>query len=94
MTHDNSTDFNQLTNANRESERPKLAVVHVDRLADELVNEYNNPNFRRWYCGVIYEFGTSTVIEWRSRARTGRVPARLFSKYVSEARTFRKRDLH
>lgn len=67
----------------------QLPIEAVDRLADELVEEYSNPRFRQWYCGVIYQFGFSQVAEWRGRAKEGKEPARLFSKYVKEARLFR-----
>jgi hypothetical protein len=61
----------------------------VDRIADALVSEYHNPEWRRWYCAVIYEFGPVRVYEWQQRAREGKWPAKLFSKYVKEARTYR-----
>jgi hypothetical protein len=67
----------------------KLPVAAVDKVADELVAEYNNQVYRRWYCGVIYEFGFSKVHEWRRCASEGREPAKLFSKYVKDARTYR-----
>lgn len=65
------------------------SIGAVDKLADELVAEYDNPRFRQWYCGVIYEFGVTRVLEWRKRAEEGKSPARLFSKYVKDARTYR-----
>jgi hypothetical protein len=67
----------------------QLPIAAVDKIADELVAEYANPNFRPWYCGVVYEFGFDKVHEWRRRASEGDIPARLFSKYVKEARSFR-----
>ena len=67
----------------------QLPIEAVDKLADELVAEYANPKFRQWYCGVIYSFGFAQVNEWRTRAQEGREPARLFSKYVKDARAFR-----
>ena len=67
----------------------QLAIDAVDKLADELVAEYSNPKFRPWYCGVVYEFGFPQITEGRTRARKGNVPARLFSKYVKDARAFR-----
>lgn len=60
----------------------------VDRIVDALVREYDNPGFRRWYCGVVYEFGPAQFEEWRRRASEGKEPAKLFSKYVKEARTY------
>ena len=67
----------------------KLPILAVDKVADELVDEYKNIKYRRWYCGVIYEFGFEKVEEWRCRAREGNEPAKLFSKYVKDSRAFR-----
>lgn len=67
----------------------QLPIDAVDKLADELVAVYNNSGYRTWYCGVIYEFGFAKVNEWRVRAEEGKSPARLFSKYVKDARAFR-----
>jgi hypothetical protein len=78
---------------NRSSDKAtkhELPIDAVDMLADELVAEYSNPNFRAWYCGIIYEFGSSKVWEWRRRAAEGKEPAKLFSKYVKDARIYRK----
>jgi hypothetical protein len=69
----------------------QLPIEAVDNLADELVEEYDNPQFRRWYCGVVNDFGFTQVYEWRRRAAEGKMPAKLFSKYVKDARTFRTR---
>lgn len=66
----------------------KLAINVVDKIADELSSEYNNLRFRNWYCGVIYQFGPSKVHEWQVRAKEGDTPAKLFSKYVKDARAY------
>lgn len=68
----------------------QLPIEAVDKLADELVSEYSNPKFRQWYCGVIYQFGFAQISEWRRRALEGREPAKLFSKYVKDARAIGK----
>lgn len=68
----------------------QLSIDAVDKLADELVTDYNNVQFRQWYCGVIYQYGYAQVSEWRNRAKEGREPAKLFSKYVKDARTFKR----
>ena len=65
-----------------------LAIAVVDRIADELVKEYNNQGFRRWYCGVIQEFGFTKVNEWQRRSKEGREPGKLFSMYVKDARKY------
>jgi hypothetical protein len=69
--------------------KKQIPIGAVDRLANELVAEYSNPKYRVWYCKVIYEFGVERVLEWRNRALEGREPAKLFSKYVKDASTFR-----
>lgn len=69
--------------------RPALAIV--DSVVDGLVKEYDNPEFRRWYCSVVYEFGLDKVEEWRRRASEGKTPARLFSTYVKQAQKYKPR---
>lgn len=66
----------------------RLSIDAVDKLADEIVFEYNNSGFRKWYCGVINDFGFSKVNEWRIRSREGKEPSRLFSKFVKDARAY------
>lgn len=84
----------QLTIDNSCKEPIKQPPINaVDRIADSLVKEYANPGFRRWYCGIIYEFGIQQVFEWQSRAKEGKEPAKLFSAYVKEARIYKKRPL-
>ncbi len=63
-----------------------MPIEVVDELANELALEYDNEGYRRWYCGIIYEFGLATIHEWRIRAAEGNQPAKLFSKYVKDAR--------
>lgn len=65
-----------------------IPINSVDRIADSLVREYDNPQWRKWYCGVIYEFGLSKIEEWRIKAKEGKSPSKLFSLYVSEARKY------
>jgi len=74
----------------------QLSIDVVDKLAEELVTEYNNSPYRRWYCGVIYDFGPAQVHEWRVKASEGNQPAKLFSKYVKNSRTHRgsQRSFH
>lgn len=89
-------DFNQypIGSSNKSSIKHELPIDSVDKLADELVAEYSNPDFRRWYCGVIYDFGFAQVNEWRGRAREGTEPAKLFSKYVRDTRKYKRRGSH
>ena len=92
----NSILNNQLINDNRFSSKDnhkKISLAQVDALADELVNEYDNPEFRSWYCGVINKFGLSKVHEWMSRAKSGQYPGRLFTTYVNQAGGYKKDSL-
>lgn len=66
----------------------ELPIEQVDEIADSLCAEYTNPSYRRWYCGVVYDFGVSKVEEWKKRAKEGKEPAKLFSKYVRDARRY------
>ncbi len=68
----------------------KIPLAQVDKLADELVKEFNNPEFRSWYCGVINRFGISKILEWQNRSRTGKNPGRLFTTYVNQAGGYKK----
>lgn len=76
------------TDSSKSFVNKKLAIDVVDKIADELASEYNNQRFRNWYCGVIYQFGPGKVYEWQTRARDGKEPAKLFSKYVKDARDY------
>lgn len=67
----------------------QIPIEQVDELADELVAEYGNPTFRKWYCGVIKKFGVPKVHEWRRRASEGDHPGRLFTTYVNQAGGYR-----
>lgn len=76
------------TDSSKDFVNKKLAIDVVDKMADRLAGEYNNLRFRNWYCGVIYQFGPSKVHEWQTRAKEGNEPAKLFSKYVKDARAY------
>lgn len=68
----------------------QIPIEQVDELADELVEEYANPNFRAWYCGVILRYGVPKVHEWRRRASEGNEPGKLFTSYVNQAGGYQK----
>jgi hypothetical protein len=76
------TSFKHLPIGNSTDTKKELPIDAVDKMADELVSEYSNPDYRAWYCGVIYEFGFAKIEEWRNRAREGDYPAKLFSPKV------------
>jgi hypothetical protein len=87
----NQFENNQLPHGNStSSDRKQLPIEVVDELACELAREYRNDVFLKWYCGIIYQFGLATVHEWRTRAAEGNEPAKLFSKYVRDARMPRR----
>lgn len=68
----------------------QLSIDVVDALANDLVTEYNNPKYRQWYCGVIYQYGIAQVEEWRGRAREWDIPGAGFTTYVKQARRYNK----
>lgn len=88
MTNGNLTNGNWKQMANGGDQLPSKAIPidAVDALADELIVEYENPNWRPWYCGVINQFGIKQVNIWRGRSQSANSPARLFSHYVKQAR--------
>lgn len=65
-------------------------IGQVDELADKLVADYDNPGYRRWYCGVINKFGIAKVYEWQRRAQEGDNPGKLFTAYVNQAGGYRR----
>lgn len=85
-------DLNQLPIVNRDNVTPKRPpLVYVDYLADELVKEYGTPDYRKWYCALIYRYGLAQVEEWRKRAEKANAPVRVFSKYAAQAKNTKKR---
>ncbi len=91
MTTDLKTILSSQLPIDSSSSKPikQLPIGVVDELADELVAEYDNLKYRRWYCGVINDFGYAQVNEWRRRSKDGNYPAKLFSKYVKDARAYK-----
>ena len=74
-----------ITSTENENWKQRLSVVFVDELADELVKAYSNPQFRAWYCKLIYTFGPVRIKEWQGRVSDSDNPAKLFSKLASES---------
>jgi hypothetical protein len=79
-------DWKQLRDDNSHLPVKQLPIAEVDALAAELVEEYSNPKYLKWYCGVIYQFGFEQIAEWRSKAASGTSPGGLFGYYVKQAR--------
>lgn len=61
-----------------------LPASVVDGKADELVIEFQNPQFRKWYCRIIYAIGLDKVEEIRAKCKDGDEPGRLFSHYANQ----------
>lgn len=75
---------------NKQKAKKELPINAVDRLVEEILAEYQNNNYRKWYYKVVYEFGIESVLEWMRRAKEGSEPSKLFTKYVNDARKYRK----
>jgi hypothetical protein len=65
----------------------------VDQLADELVSEFTNPDWRPWYCRQIIRLGTDRVRRYQVASRKGRKPAHLFSHYLTHAKVLNSPEL-
>lgn len=63
-----------------------LPASVVDDLADELVKQFDNELYRRWYCAAIYDLGLSKIDDLRKKVVTGDKPGKLFSFYVKQER--------
>lgn len=61
-------------------------VAVVDQLATELVQQFENDEYYKWYCASIYDLGVDRIQEIRGRISDARNPARLFSHYVNQDR--------
>lgn len=75
---------------NRQLNKP--ASHEVDDLAHDLSAKFNNTQFLRWYCGVIYDFGVSRTKELAGRTDGVNYPGKLFSTLVSDERSIRKKN--
>jgi hypothetical protein len=82
----------QLPNGGNDTHIKQPPIGQVDELADKLVADYDNPSYRRWYCGVINKFGVSKVYEWHRRAQEGDAPGKLFTAYVNQAGGYRRSE--
>ena len=85
MTSDELTneELEQLTNDNHLPPRP--TIEQTDLLADKLVEEFNNPEWREWYCKKINLNGIELINEYRLKARKGYNPPKLFSALLRQA---------
>ncbi|MEO5950127.1 MAG: hypothetical protein ABIQ04_01630 [Candidatus Saccharimonadales bacterium] len=94
-TNDSNKPIEYLVNGNRTQlstyteNQLNTDVEAVDKLADKLVDTFDNAQWRTWYCGVINQFGTERVEYWLHTVLTGRRvnnPGALFGIYVKNAR--------
>ena len=82
-------DVNPLSNRESASKNQfSLSVAKADEIIEEIVLEYRNPAYRKWYLKVLYDFGPQKVHEWRRRAAEGKEPGKLFTKLVNEYRQY------
>jgi len=82
----------QLPNGGKDTSIKQPPIGQVDEMADKLVTDFDNPGYRRWYCGVINKFGVAKVYEWHRRAQEGNNPGKLFTTYVNQAGGYRRGD--
>jgi hypothetical protein len=75
---------------NRKHQKLSFSINAVDQLVDEILIDYQNHGYKKWYYKVVYEFGIENVLEWRRRASEGNEPSKLFTKYVNDARKYKK----
>lgn len=75
---------NRSVNSFKDKKTKPVPVDVVDQLGDDLVREFNNPQFRSWYCKAIMELGPSKIHELRTRAKDGSNPAKYFSLLVKQ----------
>lgn len=74
---------NQIENEN-ENWKDTLDFRFVDELVDDLVKRYKNPEFRKWYCKLVYNIGPSRVNEIQGRVQGAQDEAKLFSKLANQ----------
>lgn len=89
MTNDDNdnrdnNETGDLTNGHLVS-KPRLE--EVDTLAEELATEYNNHNFLKWYCSLIYDFGIDRVKRWQAKSKSADSPGLVFASYVKQAKS-------
>lgn len=83
-----------LPNVRREFKdfKKELSSTQVDEYVSGLIKEYGSPEYRRWYCVLVYEFGIQTIDDLRGRCRDARTPARLFARLAKEMLDTRQRQ--
>lgn len=70
----------------------QLSIDEVSKFGKEIAVELNNPGYKDWYCGIIYDFGITQVNEWKRIALSKNTPGRYFSTLVREARKQKNRS--
>lgn len=64
----------------------KPTIKEVEDLANRICSEFNNSKYFSWYCGVIYDFGISTIEDLMKRVSDADYPGKLFTKIINEWR--------
>lgn len=65
--------------ANDKKRLNQLSIALVDGEVARLMEKYRNPEFKKWYCKIVYTLGIPKVSELERRASEGKEPAKLFS---------------
>ena len=74
---------NQIEDEN-ENWKNILDFRFVDEFVDGLVRRYKNPEFRRWYCKLVYNIGPYRINEIQGRVQGAKDEAKLFSKLANQ----------
>lgn len=69
---------------NHLTDNRELNYTLVDETAEMLCVEYNNSDFRKWYCKVIMQLGVHRVRELVGICSDASDPAKLFSKRAKQ----------
>lgn len=67
------------------SKRQGKSTTEIDHMADQLVELFNNPGYRSYYCKVAAALSTGTIQNNIELAMRGREPARYFSWLCTKA---------
>lgn len=70
----------------------KTPIARVDALAEELVTQFDNRPYLKWYCVAIYDLGEERVRQIMGRVSDARLPGKLFTHYVNQERNALKRQ--
>ncbi len=83
-----------LPNVRREfkDHRKELSSAQVDEVVDGIIREYGTSGYRKWYCELVYEFGTQAIKDLQGRCRDANTPSRLFAHLAKQMHDTRKQQ--